>query len=66
MHSVNEDEFLDRNIVQLFDRYATYNGSDPYRAPATLNMIAHLEHNIGTYFPKVESIKSLMLCIAWQ
>lgn len=52
MHSVNEDEFLDRNIVQLFDRYATYNGSDPYRAPATLNMIAHLEHNIGTYFPQ--------------
>jgi phytoene desaturase len=38
--------------VQLFDRYATYNGSDPYRAPATLNMIAHLEHNIGTYFPQ--------------
>ena len=52
MHSVHEDEFLDRNIVQLFDRYATYNGSDPYRAPATLNMIAHLEHNIGTYFPQ--------------
>jgi phytoene desaturase len=36
---------------QLFNRYATYNGSDPYQAPATLNIIPHLEFNQGVYLP---------------
>lgn len=52
MHSANKSLFKDKRIVQLFDRYATYNGSSPYRAPATLNMISHLEHNIGAFFPE--------------
>ncbi|HBG23818.1 MAG TPA: phytoene desaturase, partial [Rikenellaceae bacterium] len=52
MHSANRALFKDSRIVQLFDRYATYNGSSPYRAPATLNMISHLEHNIGAFFPE--------------
>lgn len=52
MHGANKRDFKDSRIVQLFDRYATYNGSNPYRAPATLNMIAHLENNIGAFFPK--------------
>jgi phytoene desaturase len=52
MHRSNLDDFSDVRMVQLFDRYATYNGSNPYRAPATLNMIAHLENNIGAFFPK--------------
>lgn len=51
MHQANVSDFHDPNIVQLFDRYATYNGSNPYQAPATLNMIAHLENNIGAFFP---------------
>lgn len=51
MHQRNEQTFGNHNLTQLFDRYATYNGSDPYRAPATLNMIAHLEHNTGAYLP---------------
>lgn len=51
MHRVNRKSFSDKRLVQLFDRYATYNGSNPYRAPGTLTMIPHLEHNIGAYFP---------------
>jgi len=51
MHKHNQKAFESDKTVQLFDRYATYNGSDPYRAPATLNMIAHLEHNLGAFFP---------------
>lgn len=51
MHGANRHDFRDPRLVQLFDRYATYNGSDPYRAPATLNMIAHLENNVGAFFP---------------
>ena len=50
MHSVNQKTFRDPRVVQLFDRYATYNGSDPYLAPSTLNVIAHLEYNMGAYF----------------
>ena len=52
MHSRNQKSFSSEKLVQIFDRYATYNGSDPYRAPATLNMISHLEHNLGAWFPK--------------
>lgn len=52
MHEVNCRYFSDYRTIQLFDRYATYNGSNPYLAPGTLTMIPHLEHNIGAYFPK--------------
>jgi phytoene desaturase len=37
--------------VQLFNRYATYNGSNPYQAPGMLSMIPHLEMNEGTFYP---------------
>ncbi len=52
MHDINAKRFQSKHLVQLFDRYATYNGSDPYRAPGTLNVISHLEHNLGAYFPE--------------
>ncbi len=51
MHGANVKRFKHPKVVQLFDRFATYNGSNPYIAPATLNIIPHLEHNIGAYFP---------------
>ena len=51
MHKANARSFTDARVVQFFDRYATYNGSDPYQAPATLNVIPHLEHHFGAYFP---------------
>ena len=52
MHQVNELYFSDPRVIQLFDRYATYNGSDPFQTPGTLSVISHLEHNIGAFFPK--------------
>lgn len=52
MHARNKRWFSHPKITQLFDRYATYNGSNPYQTPATLNIIAHLEHNIGAFFPE--------------
>ncbi len=51
MNKANEKLKNDK-LIQLFNRYATYNGSNPYKAPAVLNMIPHLEHGIGTFFPK--------------
>jgi len=35
--------FPDRRLQQLFGRYATYCGSSPYQAPATLMLVAHVE-----------------------
>ncbi|MFO8001019.1 MAG: 1-hydroxycarotenoid 3,4-desaturase CrtD [Marinilabilia sp.] len=52
MHSENKRRFRSPQVVQLFDRYATYNGSSPYLAPSVLNVIAHLEHNTGAFFPE--------------
>ncbi|MBO0934919.1 phytoene desaturase [Fibrella sp. HMF5335] len=52
MSAANERRFRHPKLVQLFNRYATYNGSDPYQTPATLNIIPHLEYNIGAFFPK--------------
>lgn len=67
MHAYNRRTFSREKCVQIFDRYATYNGSDPYKAPSTLNMISHLEHNLGAWFPKggmyriVEHLEKLAL-----
>lgn len=48
----NNRFFKDSRIAQLFNRYATYNGSDPHQAPATLNVIPHFEYHFGAYLPK--------------
>ncbi|OYQ34255.1 CrtD protein [Niveispirillum lacus] len=37
--------FRDPRIRQLFGRYATYCGSSPYLAPATLMLVAHVEQS---------------------
>lgn len=41
--------FNDPRTVQLFNRYATYNGSNPYKVPATLNIIPAVEYLGGAY-----------------
>ncbi len=52
MNVANERRFQKEKTVQLFNRYATYNGSSPYLTPATMNIIPHLEFGIGTYIPE--------------
>lgn len=39
-------------LEQLFNRFATYNGSSPYKAPGILTSIANLELNRGTFYPE--------------
>ncbi len=51
MASKNEKTFRTPYARQFFNRFATYNGSNPYRAPATLNVIPHLETVMGAYYP---------------
>ncbi len=41
--SALSDHFQDPRLRQLYGRYATYCGSSPFAAPATLMLIAHVE-----------------------
>lgn len=49
LDQMNRGFFRDPNTVQLFDRYATYNGSSPFHAPATFLIIPHVEFTFGAY-----------------
>ena len=40
------------HLRQLLGRFATYVGASPYQAPATLNVIAHVELNQGVWYPQ--------------
>ncbi|MCU0420019.1 MAG: phytoene desaturase family protein [Cyclobacteriaceae bacterium] len=52
LNQANKKKLGEARLVQLFNRYATYNGSDPYQAPGILTSIPHLEFNVGTFLPK--------------
>lgn len=52
LHDYNDKVFNDKKLTQLFDRFATYNGSNPYQTPGIMSMIPHLEQYYGTYFPE--------------
>jgi phytoene desaturase len=39
-------------LQQMLGRFATYVGASPYLAPATLNVIAHMELNEGIWYPR--------------
>jgi len=66
MHKHNERSFKSKKLVQLFNRYATYNGSNPYVAPSMLTLIAHLEHNEGSFYPSggMISITNTLVAVA--
>ena len=49
LHAANARAFADPRAVQMFDRYATYNGSSPFRTPATMRIIPHVEYTFGGY-----------------
>lgn len=51
MHDVHSRALDNPKIVQLFNRFATYNGSNPYKAPGLLSIIPHFEHHYGAYMP---------------
>jgi len=48
----NKSKFKTSEARQIFNRYATYNGSNPFTAPAMLSLIPHLEQNEGTFYPR--------------
>jgi len=52
LNEVNKKYFDHPKLIQLFNRFATYNGSSPYKTPGIMSMIPHLEMNYGTFIPK--------------
>lgn len=51
LNAYNERKLGNNKLVQLFNRFGTYNGSNPYKMSGLYSMIPHLELNLGTYFP---------------
>ncbi len=45
-----DDHFSSPRLRQLFKHFSTYNGSSPYLAPATLNVIPYVEMHLGGYY----------------
>jgi phytoene desaturase len=56
LHQYNIGAFKNVKTAQIFDRYATYNGSNPYTAPAMLSVISHVEYSAGAYYAKAGMI----------
>ncbi|HEU5081771.1 MAG TPA: phytoene desaturase family protein [Acidimicrobiales bacterium] len=50
LHQRASASFTDPRLVQYVDRYATYSGSSPFHAPATLACIAHVEQALGAWY----------------
>jgi phytoene desaturase len=47
-----DQSFESSYLRMFFKRFTTYNGSNPWQAPATLNVIPHIELNQGGYYIK--------------
>lgn len=66
LHQYNRSRFLSEEAVQLFDRFATYNGSNPYQTPGMMSLIPHLELTEGTFYPQggMISITNALMALA--
>ena len=51
LHAVNAAQLREPHLVQMYDRYATYNGSSPYQTPGIMTLVQHLEQEYGTFVP---------------
>ena len=52
LNDFNKRKLKQKKLIQFFNRFATYNGSSPFKTPGIMSMIPHLEMGFGTYFPK--------------
>ncbi len=52
MQQAIENHVRSPELRQLLGRFATYVGGSPYLAPATLNVIAHVELSGGVWYPR--------------
>ena len=52
LNKLNEGFLSNNELRKVANRFGTYNGSNPYNMSGIYALIPHLEHNLGTYFPK--------------
>ena len=52
LHQVNTQALKEPHLIQLYNRFATYNGSSPYQTPGIMSLIQHLESHYGTFIPE--------------
>jgi phytoene desaturase len=57
LNSAISSFFSSSKLIQIYNRFATFNGSDPFQSPATLNIISHVETQ-GCWLPK-EGIRQI-------
>lgn len=50
LHKLHEEFIPDKKFIQFLDRFATYNGSNPYLAPALFSIIPYVEIEFGGYY----------------
>lgn len=50
LHKLHEEFIPDKKFIQFLDRFATYNGSNPYLAPSLFAIIPFVEIEFGGYF----------------
>ncbi|CAN5269530.1 phytoene desaturase family protein [soil metagenome] len=48
----NKSYFQSPKLRQLFNRFATYNGSSPYQTPATFALVPYVEFGLGAWYVK--------------
>ena len=51
LNEINEQQLKEPHLVQLFNRFATYIGSDPFQTSGMMTLIQHLEQHFGTFVP---------------
>ena len=52
LDNVNQKQLSEPHLVQFYNRFATYNGSNPYQTPGMMTLVQHLEQHYGTYIPQ--------------
>ena len=52
LRDIATQELSNQHLRYILDRYATYSGSDPRRAPAVLSTIAYVEESFGAWHIK--------------
>ena len=52
LNDTNKKYLKEPHLVQLYNRYATYNGSNPYETSGIMSLIQHLESHFGTWVPE--------------
>lgn len=48
----NENYFQSAKLRQVFNRFATYNGSSPYKTPATFALVPFVEFGLGAWYAR--------------